>query len=130
MTKLSFLKSPILFSVATALLVPSFPAQDAYVRDNPADTGIEPNPHTGAMWQSPDIWVRRNPDPNWVPYPHPTASPTWTPQAHQNPEYRERDYAQPNYVYVRVTNRGTSATDGTERLRVYWAKASTAPRKV
>jgi peroxiredoxin len=125
MASINSCKLFILFSVATALLLPSFPAQDAYVRDNPGDTGVEPNPHTGAMWQSPDIWVRRNPDPNWVPYPHPTASPTWTPQAHQNPEYRERDYALPNYVYVRVTNRGTSATDGTERLRVYWAKAST-----
>ena len=118
-------KLPIFFSVVTALLLPSFPAQDAYIRDNPGDDGTEANPYTGPMWQSPDIWVRRNPDPNWVPYPHPTASPTWTPQAHQNPEYRESDYAQPNYVYVRVTNRGTSATDGTERLRVYWAKAGT-----
>ncbi|MFP6872300.1 MAG: tyrosinase family protein [Verrucomicrobiales bacterium] len=118
-------KLSILFSVATALLLPSSPAQDAYVRDNITDDGTEPNPHTGAMYQSPDIWVRTNPDPDWVPYPHPTASPTWTPQPHQNPEYRERDYAQPNYVYVRVTNRDSTATDGTERLRVYWAKAGT-----
>jgi len=118
-------KLPIFFSFAIALLLPFLSAQDAFIRDNPGDTGIEPNPSTGPMWTSPDIWVRRNPDPNWVPYPHPTASPTWTPQAHQNPEYRESDFAQPNYVYVRVTNRGTSATSGAERLRVYWAKAST-----
>ncbi|MED5585295.1 MAG: tyrosinase family protein [Verrucomicrobiota bacterium] len=125
MKTLQIVKVPVLFSFALALLIPSLPAQDAYMRDNPGDTGIEPNPSTGPMWTSPDIWVRRNPDPNWVPYPHPTASPTWTPQPHQNPEYRERDFAQPNYVYVRVSNRGTSATTGTERLRVYWAKAST-----
>ncbi|MCP4846522.1 MAG: redoxin domain-containing protein [Verrucomicrobiaceae bacterium] len=122
---LQTLKFSILLSLALTLLLPFLAAQDAYMRDNPSDAGIEPNPSAGPMWTSPDIWVRRNPDPNWVPYPHPTASPTWTPQPHQNPEYRERDFAQPNYVYVRVTNRGTSATDGTERLRVYWAKAST-----
>ena len=125
MKTLPTFKLPILFSFAIALLLPFLSAQDAFIRDNPGDTGVEPNPSTGPMWTSPDIWVRRNPDPNWVPYPHPTASPTWTPQPHQNPEYRERDFAQPNYVYVRVTNRGTSATSGTERLRVYWAKAST-----
>ena len=125
MKTLPTFKLPIFFSFAIGLLLPFLSAQDAFIRDNPSDTGIEPNPSTGPMWTSPDIWVRRNPDPNWVPYPHPTASPTWTPQPHQNPEYRERDFAQPNYVYVRVTNRGTSATSGTERLRVYWAKAST-----
>ncbi len=100
-------------------------SQDAFMRDDVLDTGIEPNTSTISPWNSPDIWIRQNPDPNWEPYPFPTASPTWTPQAHENPEYRERDYAQPNYVYVRVTNRGTQATSPNDRLRVYWAKAST-----
>jgi hypothetical protein len=44
---------------------------------------------------------------------------------HQNPEYRDPKFSKPNYVYVRVRNRGSSASAGTERLRVYWAKAST-----
>lgn len=100
-------------------------AADLYIRDTPADTGIEPNPDPGPMWVSEDIWVRNNPDPGYLPYPFPEASPPWVPLAHQNPEYRDPKYAVPNYVYVRVRNRGNTASSGTERLRVYWAKAST-----
>ncbi len=44
---------------------------------------------------------------------------------HQNPQYRDPKLSKPNYVYVRVRNRGDAASSGTERLRVYWAKAST-----
>ena len=98
---------------------------DLYMKDTPADTGLEPNPDTGPMWVTEDIWVRTTPDPGYVPTPFPEASPSWTPLANENPEYRDPKYSVPNYVYVRVRNRGTAASTGTERLRLYFAKAST-----
>lgn len=98
---------------------------DLYIKDTPADTGIEPNPDTGPMWVTEDIWVRNNPDPGYQPFPFPELTPPWTPLPHENPEYRDPKFSTPNYVYIRVRNRGTAASTGTERLRLYWAKAST-----
>ena len=98
---------------------------DLYIKDTPADTGIEPNPDTGPMWVTEDIWVRNNTDPGYQPFPFPELTPPWTPLPHENPEYRDPKYSTPNYVYIRVRNRGTAASTGTERLRLYWAKAST-----
>lgn len=98
---------------------------DLYMKDTPADSGVEPNPDAGPMWVTEDIWVRNSPDPNYQPYPFPEAAPPWVPLAHQNPEYRDPQYSTPNYVYVRVRNRGSAASLGTERLRLYFAKAST-----
>lgn len=98
---------------------------DLYIKDTPADTGIEPNPDTGPMWVTEDIWVRNNPDPGYQPFPFPELTPPWTPLPHENPEYRDPKFSTPNYVYIRVRNRGTAASLGTERLRLYWAKAST-----
>ncbi len=109
------------------LLIPtSVIAQaDLYIKDTPADLGVEPNSDTGAMWVSEDIWVRRSPDPGYQATPFPEVSPSWTPLPHQDPEYRDPIFSVPNYVYVRVRNRGTAASSGTERLKLYWAKAST-----
>jgi hypothetical protein len=98
---------------------------DLYMKDTPADTGIEPNPDTGPMWVTEDIWVRNNPDPGYQPFPFPELTPPWTPLPHENPEYRDPKFSTPNYVYIRVRNRGTAASTGTERLRLNWAKAST-----
>lgn len=103
----------------------SIPAQTVYMQDTPADTGVEPNPDTGPMWVSDDIWVRNSPDPGYQPYPFTEGSPPWTLPAHQNPVYRDPLKSTPNYVYVEVRNHSTSASTGTERLRLYWAKAST-----
>lgn len=76
------------------------------IRDTPVDSGLEPNPDTGPMWVSDDIWVRHLPDLGTT---------------HQNPVY---SVSQPfNYVHVRVTNLGSAPATGT--LKVYWAKAST-----
>ncbi len=98
---------------------------DLYIKDTPADTGIEPNPDTGPMWVTEDIWVRNNPDPGYQPCPFPELTPPWTPLPHENPEYRDPKFSTPNYVYIRVRNRGSATSTGTERLRLYWAKAST-----
>jgi hypothetical protein len=95
------------------------------MKDTPMDTGLEPNPDTGPMWVTEDIWVRTSPDPGYQPYAFPESSPLWVPLPHENAEYRDPKYSVPNYVYVRIRNRGSAASNGTERLRLYWAKAST-----
>lgn len=100
-------------------------AQIVYMQDTPADTGVEPNPDTGPMWVSQDIWVRNAPDPGYQPYPFTEGSPPWTLPSHQNPVFRDPLKSTPNYVYVEVRNHSTSASTGAERLRLYWAKAST-----
>ena len=69
--------------------------------------------------------MRNSADPGYQPYPFPEGSPPWTFPAHQNPVYRDPLKSTPNYVYVEIRNHGTTASTGTERLRVYWAKAST-----
>jgi hypothetical protein len=109
------------------LTVAVFPAaaQTVYMKDTPTDTGVEPNPDTGPMWVSQDIWVRNSPDPGYQPYPFTGGSPPWTLPPHQNPVHRDPLKSTPNYVYVQVRNDSASASTGTERLRVYWAKAST-----
>jgi Common central domain of tyrosinase/Bacterial Ig domain len=104
---------------------PASAGADLFIKDTPLDTGSEPNPDTGPMWVSEDIWVRTTPDPGYQPYPFPEASPPWIPLPNESPEYRDPKFSVPNYVYVRVRNRGDAASTGTERLRVYWAKAST-----
>ena len=99
--------------------------QDLIMKDTPSDNGTEPNPDSGPMWVSEDIWIRQDPDPNWEPYPFTTASPSWTPLPHQNAEYRHTKYSKPNWIYVRIENKGEEASSGNEVLKLYWAKAST-----
>ena len=83
-----------------------------YVIEYYRDQGEEPNIDQGPMWESEDIWVRKQQD-------------GLTNHEHQNPEY----YADPNnynYVYVQVRNRGCTPSTGNEQLKVYWSKAETA----
>jgi len=101
-------------------------APDLFMRDTASDTGVEPNPDTGTMWRTPDIWVRRGPDPSYRPYPFSAAAPPWVPLPHENPEYRDPKYSRPNFVYVRIRNRGDQRSSGTVQLRLYWAKAASA----
>ncbi len=115
--------SLVLFFLTVAVI--STPAQTVYMQDTPADTGVEPNPDTGPMWVSQDIWVRNSPDPGYQPYPFTEGSPPWTLPPHQDPVYRDPLKSTPNYVYVEVRNHSQSASTGMERLRLYWAKAST-----
>ncbi len=84
------------------------PTLDLYVKDSPADLGIEPNTVTPYVWTSDDIWVRNQQD---------------DVAEHQNPIY---DPATPNYVCVRVINKSCVASTGTEQLTLHWAKASSA----
>ncbi|MDC7995099.1 M12 family metallo-peptidase [Altibacter sp. HG106] len=79
---------------------------DLYTKDRPFDVGNEPNPDTGPMWISEDIWVRQSLDGGTTP---------------QNPEFK---LLEPNGVYVTVRNRGTTTSDCAV-LKVYFSKAST-----
>ena len=84
---------------------------DIYIRDNMTDTGHEPNSSTDIAWDSPDIWVRNEPDDRTY---------------HQNP-YLMPDHTAAS-VYVRVHNRSPRAypADGGEYLHCYWTRASTS----
>jgi hypothetical protein len=93
-------------------------SSDLYSKDNnfvvqkERDRGQEPNIDLGPMWESKDIWVRKQND-------------GFTNQTHENPEY----YALPsnfNYVYVRVRNRGCVPNVAGANLNLNWAKAGTA----
>jgi len=112
-------------------------AADLYMRDLPSDTGGEPD--SGIMWTSEDIWNRTAPIPGYnpSPFPSPFSSNTWptwmqtqiqgnNKPIHDDPEFRDPLFSTPNYLYVLVSNKtGSTTSAGTERLRVYWAKAST-----
>ena len=100
-------------------------APDLWIRDDAADTGAEPNVLSPVLYLSDDIWVRRVADPNYDPTPFPSGSPTWTPLPHQGPCYRDPKASSPNYMYIRIRNRGDTTSSGTETLHAYWAKAST-----
>jgi subtilisin family serine protease len=90
--------------LAQTMLATSF---DLMIKDGADDLGIQPNPTTQPLWNSPDIWVRNYQDGNTT---------------HQNPIYR--NYAPlllPNYVYVRVANKGSIPSTGLEKLKLYYS---------
>jgi len=75
---------------------------DLYIRDSDTDSGEHASPQI--HWASPDIWVRNNPppaDPNDPNDPNHGENPD---NGHQSPI---NDV--PNYLYVRVYNRGSQA---------------------
>lgn len=80
---------------------------DYFVGDTAGDTGQEANPEPAPMWNSPNIWVRNQPD-------------GFLNQQHQNPVYGAQ-----NYIYLKAASRGcTGLSDG--KLWVYFSKASTS----
>ncbi len=81
---------------------------DLFIKDSPEDFGLEANTVTVNMWESEDVWVRNNDDDG---------------QTHQNPKYR--DTGEPNFIYVRVLNRGCETSTGQETVAINWAKANT-----
>lgn len=85
---------------------------DLMVRNSMIDYGVEPDINTEEVfWNSQDIWVRNNSGESYI-------------DVHQNPEY---DPVDPNYVYVRVTNRSCVTSSGNDSLELYWAKSHAAP---
>ena len=91
---------------------------DLYMKDNynvvqkERDRGQEPDIDLGPMWESKDIWVRKQND-------------GLTNQTHENPEYHALA-TNFNYVYVRVRNRGCVPNAVGANLTLNWAKAGTA----
>ena len=82
---------------------------DLMIRDSREDYGAEPNVETEEVfWNSIDMWVRNQQDEIEI---------------HENPEY---DPNNPSYVYVRVFNRSCQTSSGNEKVKLYWAKASTS----
>ncbi|WP_273447694.1 M43 family zinc metalloprotease [Neolewinella agarilytica] len=88
---------------------PETPATpDLWSADTYDDVGDEPNATTEGLYHSADIWVRPTND-------------GLTNQEHVNPVYQPD--GSPNYVYVRVRNRGCSGSQS-GNVNLYWAKAS------
>lgn len=83
---------------------------DLMIKDSRLDVGNEPNLNTSIFWESTDIWVRHTNDGRLY-------------QVHQNPQYNERE---PNYIYVRVTNRRCKPSSGGDKLYVNWSKSGTS----
>ena len=91
---------------------------DLFMRDNLSDEGAEPSPG-GGISMSPDINHFRNElmDPQ---------STLLGPGAMANGTLFEMiEIGQPNYIYVRVKNRGYSSSDAVVDL--YWSQPSTLP---
>lgn len=76
--------------------------------DTIADVGIEPNTIGGGrkLYTSPDIWINQNEDP-------------------ADESMENVIYEQTNYVHIKIHNKDTIPSSGTEQLEVYYAKAST-----
>lgn len=83
---------------------------DLFIKDRPEDLGNQQFPYhwQAARDESPDIWVRNQPD-------------GLTNQIHQEPEFNS---SSPVYVYVRVHNKSCVPSTGNELLKLYWTKAS------
>ncbi|GER59043.1 hypothetical protein ULMA_11510 [Patiriisocius marinus] len=85
------------------------PGLDLAMQNSEIDLLMEPDIETDFVWRSKDIFVRNQDDGDLI-------------SVHQNPEYSDN---LPNFVYVRITNNSCITSDGTDNLRLYWAKANT-----
>ena len=65
------------------------PAVDIYIKDNPEDTGKEPNMTTDEFWKSPSIWVRNQDDGIEI---------------HENPVYSPNHLASKDNSYPNMTD--------------------------
>lgn len=100
--------------------------KDTMSPDLPEDYGVEPNQTAPSLFISSDIWIRPAQDTIVAggTNPGPITSPYYTNEhQHQDPVYVNSGTL--NYVYVKVRNRGLTSSTGTEKLRIYWAFAST-----
>jgi hypothetical protein len=89
------------------LIEATLPTPFLYIRDNVADIGSEPNATTTRAWESLDVWVR--PSADGITVGEPILG------------------GQPSVVYVSITNQGKALypSDGSDVVRLYWAKAQT-----
>jgi len=91
---------------------------DLCLRDNLADTGVEPS-GDGLLCMSPDINHFRN------QLLDPAAALLSVDALGKNTLFENIERGQSNWIYLRVRNRGYSAGDGT--VDVYWSLPSTLP---
>jgi murein tripeptide amidase MpaA len=91
---------------------------DIYIRDNLQDTGQEPLVG-GGLARSPDINHYRNQLAN------PQAILGSASAQGQNDLFEDVEYGQPNYIYIRLQNRGTSTSGA--NVDIYWTRPSTLP---
>jgi hypothetical protein len=91
---------------------------DLFMRDNLNDTGTEPSPG-GGLSLSPDINHFRN------ELLDPAASLLSASAMANGTLFEEIEIGQPNYIYIRVRNRGYSASDA--MVDLFWTRPSTLP---
>jgi len=83
---------------------------DLYISDCTQDFGDEPSfVCEDVVWNSPDIWIRNDLD---------------NITQNQNPIYKSN--GEPNYIYVRVKNRGCVQSEINDKLQLHWTKANTS----
>ncbi len=80
---------------------------DLNMQNTKDDFGDEPDVDSDVIWNSPDIWVRNQPDGFLYK---------------ESEDLHFVDSNTPVYVYVRVTNDSCHSSSGTEQLELYWAK--------
>jgi len=80
---------------------------DLNMQNTKEDFGDEPDVDSDVIWNSPDIWVRNQPDGFLYK---------------ESEDLHFVDSNTPVYVYVRVTNDSCHPSSGTEQLELYWAK--------
>ncbi len=96
-----------LTNFAASLNYINAPNEDLFTANSINDIGIEPDTYTNVIWESPDIWVRNQPD-------------GFVNQVHEDLEYVND--TTPVYVYVKIRNRGCESSGGNDILELYWAK--------
>jgi hypothetical protein len=105
----------------------NYTPSELLIADGSWDSGVEPDVLSGSenAWESPDIGITSTPI---SPLPvNVSASSSAATQALSGQVDFSSLTGDTAYVYVRVTNHSTSsASNGGEILKVYWAKASTA----
>ncbi|GHV43422.1 hypothetical protein FACS1894180_2430 [Bacteroidia bacterium] len=92
-----------------AVLAAQATFSDLMIRDDLQDTGIEPNPVSVQWNASPDIWLQD------AYFTRRLSSAELVPNMSCN-------------VCYKITNRGTSASSGNARLRLYWTKSTSNPK--
>lgn len=102
--------------------------KDTMAPDLPEDFGVEPTV-SQTLFISRDIWVRTSAD-TIIGSTNPgsdtlLAADRYYANEHQHQDPTYVNATTPSYVYVKVRNRGCTSSLGTEKLRVYWANAST-----
>lgn len=91
-------------TVYANLILPSMSTPLLQLRDNPGDTGTEPNMTVALAYESPDIWVRRSCDGGL--------------------SHQAVAGSTSACIYVKVSNRGRVAYAGEKDvIRLFWAKA-------